>query len=54
MLKLSKPKWTAAILNSNIDALRRGAKNTQKSYTKNFHDPDSNDGVITPLEPDIL
>ena len=37
--------------------LRRGGKNTQKSYTKKqLHDPDNHDGVITytHLEPDIL
>ena len=34
--------------------LRRGGKNTQKNYTKNLHDPDNHDGVITHLEPDIL
>ena len=35
--------------------LRRGGKNTQKNCTKkNLHDPDSHDGVIIHLEPDIL
>ena len=35
--------------------LRRGAKNTQKNYTKkNLHDQDNLYGVITHLEPDIL
>ena len=35
--------------------LRRGGKNTQKSYTKKqLHDPDNHDGVITHLKPDIL
>ena len=35
--------------------LRRGGKNTQKTYTKkDLHDPDNNDAVITQLEPDIL
>ena len=34
--------------------LRRGGKITQKNYTKNLHDPDNHDGVITHLEPDIL
>ena len=32
----------------------RGGKTTQKNYTKNLHDPDNHDGVITHLEPDIL
>ena len=37
--------------------LRKGGKNTQKNYTKkkkDLHDPDSHNGVITHLEPDIL
>ena len=34
--------------------LRRGGKNTQKSYTKNLNDPDNHNGVITHVEPDIL
>ena len=34
--------------------LRGGGKNTQKNYTKNLHDPDNHNGVITHLEPDIL
>ena len=35
--------------------LRRGGKNTQKSYTKkDVQDPDNHDSVITHLEPDIL
>ena len=34
---------------------RRSGKNTQKNYTKkDLYDPDSHDGVITHLEPDIL
>ena len=34
--------------------IRRGGKNTQKNYTKNLHDQNNHDGVITQLEPDIL
>ena len=34
--------------------LRRGGKNTQKNYTKDFNDPDDHDGVLTHLEPNIL
>ena len=30
--------------------LRRGGKNTQKNYTKNFNEPDSHDGVVTHLD----
>ena len=34
---------------------RRGGKNKQKNYTKkDLHDPDTHNGVITHLEPDIL
>ena len=32
----------------------RGGKNTQKNYTKKFHDPDNHDGVSHHLEPDML
>ena len=34
--------------------LRRGSKNTQKNCTKNLHNPDNHDGVITYQEPDIM
>ena len=34
--------------------LRRGARNTQKNYTKHLRDPDNHNGVITHLELDIL
>ena len=34
--------------------LRRGGKNTQKNYNKGLNDPDSRDGVVTHLKPDIL
>ena len=27
---------------------------TEELYKKDFHDQDNHDGVITPLEPDIL
>ena len=30
------------------------AKDTEELYKKDLHDPDNHDGVITPLEPDIL
>ena len=34
--------------------LRRGGKNTQKTYTKkDLRDPDNHNGVIIHLEPDI-
>ena len=34
--------------------LRRCDKNTQKNYTKNLHDPDNHNAVVTQLQPDIL
>ena len=37
-----------------IQILRGSAKNTHKNYTKDLHDPDNHDGMITHLEPDIL
>ena len=39
---------------TEAEILRRGGKSTQKNYTKNLHDPDNHDGMITHLEPDIL
>ena len=32
----------------------RSGKNTQKNHTKKSNDPDSQDGVVVHLEPDIL
>ena len=34
--------------------LRRGGRNTQNCTKRDLHDPDSHDGMITHLEPDIL
>ena len=40
---------------AEAEAIKRGGKNTQKKHNKkDLHDPDSYDGVITHLEPDIL
>ena len=36
------------------DIKRRWQKYTEKLYKKDLHNPDSHDGVITQLEPDIL
>ena len=33
--------------------LRNGGKNITELYTKDLHDPDNHDGVITHLKPDI-
>ena len=38
---------------TEAEDIRRGGKNTQ-NYTKDLHDPDNQNGVITHLEPDIL
>ena len=37
-----------------MNRLRRGSKNIQNYTKKDLHDPDNHDGVVTPLEPDIL
>ena len=37
------------IMDRNADILRRGGKNTDKTYTKYLHDPDNHDSVITHL-----
>ena len=39
---------------TEVEDIIRGGKNTQKNCTKNLHDPDNHDSVITHLEPDIL
>ena len=36
------------------DTKKRWQEYTEELYKKDLHDPDSHDGVITPLEPDIL
>ena len=36
------------------DIKKRQQEYTEKLYKKDLHDPDSHDGVITHLEPDIL
>ena len=36
------------------DIKKRWQEDTEKLYTKDLHDPDNHDGVITHLEPDIL
>ena len=36
------------------DIKRRWQEYTEELYKKDLHDPDSQDGVITHLEPDIL
>ena len=33
---------------------KRQQEYIEELYTKDLHDPDNHDGVITPLEPDIL
>ena len=36
------------------DIMKRWQEFTEKLYKKYIHDPDSHDGVLTHLEPDIL
>ena len=36
------------------DIMKRWKEYTDELYKKDLHDPDSHDGVITHLEPDIL
>ena len=36
------------------DIKKRWQEYTEELYRKDLHDPDNQDGVITPLEPDIL
>ena len=36
------------------DIQKRCQEYTEELYRKDLHDPDKHDGVITPLEPDIL
>ena len=36
------------------DTKKRWQEYTEELYKKDFHDPDNHNGVITPLEPDIL
>ena len=36
------------------DIKKRWQQYTEELYEKDLHDPDSHDGVITHLEPDIL
>ena len=36
------------------DIKKRWQEYTEELYKKELHDQDKNDGVITPLEPDIL
>ena len=36
------------------DIKKRWQDYTEELYTKELHDPDNHDGVITDLEPDIL
>ena len=40
---------------TEAEDIKRGGKNTQKSYTKkDLHDLGNHDGAMTHLEPDIL
>ena len=39
---------------TETEILRRGGKNTQNNYTKDLHDTDDLDGMITHVEPEIM
>ena len=39
---------------TEVEDIKRWQEYTEKLYKKDLHDPDNHDGVITPLEPDIL
>ena len=39
---------------TEAEDIKRWQEYTEELYTKELHDPDSHDGVITHLEPDIL
>ena len=41
-------------LTETEDIKKRWQEYTEELYEKDLHDPDNHDGVITPLEPDIL
>ena len=41
-------------LTEAVDIKKRWQEYTEELYTKDLHDPDNHDGVITHLEPDIL
>ena len=36
------------------DIKKRWKEHTEERYKKDFHEPDNHDGVVTPLESDIL
>ena len=42
------------VLTEAEDIKKRWQEYTEELYKKYFHEPDNHDGVITPLEPDIL
>ena len=39
---------------TEAEDIKKRCKNTQNYTKKDLHDPDSHDGMITPIEPDIL
>ena len=42
------------VLTEAEDLKKRWQKYTEEIHKKDLHDPDNHNGVITPLEPDIL
>ena len=47
-------RWAPLDLIGAEDIKKRWQEYMEKVYTKDLHDPDNHDGVITHLEPDIL
>ena len=39
---------------TEVEDIKRWQEYTEELYKKDLHDQDNHDGVITPLEPDIL
>ena len=53
MMGIIKDKNGMALTEAE-DIKKRWQEYTEELYTKNIHDPDNHNGVITHLEPDIL
>ena len=64
---IKKIRDTRGLFHAKMDSIRgrngmdlteaekkRWQEYTEELYKKDLHDPDNHDGVITPLEPDIL
>ena len=49
-----KDRNSLDLTEAGVKVLRRGGKNTQRTYKRDPNDPDNHNGVVTHLEPDIL